>query len=80
MRCGTSNRSAQSGDENSPRTFWMTRRSASDVVKTSKAPCDETRTGTDEARVLVVEESREAVVGRKHRDRPLVPQKGMMAA
>jgi hypothetical protein len=57
VRCGTSNRSAQSGDENSPRTFWMTRRSASDVVKTSKAPCDETRTGTDEARVLVVEES-----------------------
>lgn len=57
VRCGTSNRSAQSGDENSPRILGTSRRSASDAVKASVAPCDETRTGTDEARVLVVEES-----------------------
>jgi hypothetical protein len=57
VRCGTSNGSAQEGEENSPRILRAARRSASDVVKTSVAPCDETRTGTDEARVLVVEES-----------------------
>jgi hypothetical protein len=57
VRCGTSNRSAQEGEDNSPRILWTARRSASDVVKTSGAPCDVTRTGTDEARVLVVEES-----------------------
>lgn len=58
MRCGTSKEKLpKQGEENSPRILRTARRSVTDVVKTSEAPCDETRTGTDEARVLVDEES-----------------------
>jgi hypothetical protein len=58
VRCGTSKeKSPTQGEENSPRILRTARRSVTDVVKTSEAPCDETRTGTDEARVLVDEES-----------------------